>query len=36
MNSVMQKINVKKRKDSLVLGGVIATCIILILLYVMH
>ena len=33
MNSIMQKVKIKKRKDSLVLGFVIALCLILLLLY---
>jgi Golgi SNAP receptor complex protein 1 len=33
INNVLQKIKVKKRKDSLVLGFVIAICLIILLLY---
>eukprot|EP01136_Pigoraptor_vietnamica_P023954 Opistho-1_new@76513 len=33
INNLMQRINVRKRRDTLILGAVIATCIILILLY---
>lgn len=33
VNNVLQKIKVKKRKDSLVLGSVIAVCLIILLLY---
>lgn len=33
VNNVLQKIKVKKRKDSLVLGVVIAICFIILLLY---
>jgi Golgi SNAP receptor complex protein 1 len=33
VNSLVQRVQVKKKKDSLILGGVIATCIILLLLY---
>ena len=32
INSVVQKINLRKRRDSLILGGVIAVCIIVLLL----
>ncbi|XP_062522647.1 Golgi SNAP receptor complex member 1-like [Corticium candelabrum] len=33
VNSLVQRIQVKKKKDSLILGGVIAVCIIILLLY---
>lgn len=33
VNSLVQRIQVKKKKDSLILGGVIAVCIILLLLF---
>eukprot|EP00118_Oscarella_pearsei_P004023 m.16703 g.16703 ORF g.16703 m.16703 type:complete len:244 (+) comp27074_c0_seq2:479-1210(+) len=33
INSLVQRIGVKKRKDSLILGGVIAVCLILLILY---
>jgi len=36
VNSLMQKIQLKKRKDTIVLAGVIATCLILMFIYVMH
>lgn len=32
INSVVQKINLRKRRDSLILGGVIAVCVIVLLL----
>uniref|UniRef100_A0A7E4VWF6 Golgi SNAP receptor complex member 1 n=1 Tax=Panagrellus redivivus TaxID=6233 RepID=A0A7E4VWF6_PANRE len=34
INNVMQKIRMKKRKDTLILAGVIATCFILLFLYI--
>jgi Golgi SNAP receptor complex protein 1 len=34
MNNILQKIKIKKRKDSLVLGFVIALCLIVLLLYI--
>ncbi|XP_064612163.1 Golgi SNAP receptor complex member 1-like isoform X2 [Liolophura sinensis] len=36
INSLMQRINIRKRRDSIILGGVIASCIILLLLYAFH
>lgn len=33
LNSLMQRINLRKRRDSLILGGVIAVCIVLLLWY---
>jgi len=36
VNSLMQKIQLKKRKDTIVLTGIIATCLILMFIYVMH
>ena len=34
INNLAKKINLKKRKDSLVLGAVVSACVILTLLYV--
>ena len=34
INSLVQKINLRKRRDSLILGGVIAVCVIVLLLLV--
>ncbi|KAM9331653.1 Golgi SNAP receptor complex member 1-like [Pholidichthys leucotaenia] len=36
INSLIQKINLRKRRDSFVLGGVIGICTILLLLYTFH
>ncbi|XP_046548919.1 Golgi SNAP receptor complex member 1-like isoform X1 [Haliotis rubra] len=36
LNSLMQRINLRKRRDSIILGGVIAVCIFLLLLYAFH
>ncbi|XP_074529290.1 Golgi SNAP receptor complex member 1-like [Halichoeres trimaculatus] len=36
INSLIQKINLRKRRDSLILGGVIGICTILLLLYTFH
>ncbi|KAK6190753.1 hypothetical protein SNE40_002548 [Patella caerulea] len=36
INSLMQRINIRKRRDSIILGGVIAVCVILLLLYAFH
>uniref|UniRef100_A0A672G5P2 Golgi SNAP receptor complex member 1 n=1 Tax=Salarias fasciatus TaxID=181472 RepID=A0A672G5P2_SALFA len=36
INSLIQKINLRKRRDSLLLGGVIGVCTILLLLYTFH
>ncbi|TWW75059.1 Golgi SNAP receptor complex member 1 28 kDa [Takifugu flavidus] len=36
INSLIQKINLRKRRDSLILGGVIGVCVILLLLYTFH
>jgi len=36
INSIVQKINLRKRRDSIILAGVISTCIILLLLYSFH
>ncbi|XP_033099508.1 Golgi SNAP receptor complex member 1-like [Anneissia japonica] len=36
INSLVQRINLRKRRDSIILGSVIATCIILLLLYAFH
>jgi len=36
INSVMQKIQFKKRKDTIVLAGVISACLILLFIYMMH
>jgi len=36
INNVMQKIRMKKRKDTLVLAGVISTCLIFLFLYSVH
>ena len=33
INNLIQKTNLKKRRDALILGGVIALCIIVLLLY---
>lgn len=33
LNSIMQKVNFRKRRDGLILAGVVATCIILLILY---
>ncbi|KAM4546388.1 Golgi SNAP receptor complex member 1 [Fundulus heteroclitus] len=36
INNLIQKINLRKRRDSLILGGVIGICTILLLLYTFH
>ncbi|CAD7086891.1 unnamed protein product [Hermetia illucens] len=36
ISSLMQRINIRKRRDSLILGGVIAVCTILLILYAFH
>ncbi|XP_053187438.1 Golgi SNAP receptor complex member 1-like [Scomber japonicus] len=36
INNLIQKINLRKRRDSLILGGVIGVCTILLLLYTFH
>ncbi|XP_010222511.1 PREDICTED: Golgi SNAP receptor complex member 1 [Tinamus guttatus] len=36
VNSLIQRINLRKRRDSLILGGVIGVCTILLLLYAFH
>ncbi|KAK7088295.1 Golgi SNAP receptor complex member 1-like isoform X3 [Littorina saxatilis] len=36
INSLVQRINLRKRRDSIILGGVIATCVILLILYSFH
>ena len=36
INSLVQKINVRKRRDTLILGFVVSVCIILLLLYALH
>lgn len=36
INSLMQRINIRKRRDSIILASVIATCIVLMLLYMFH
>ncbi|CAK6957175.1 Golgi SNAP receptor complex member 1-like [Scomber scombrus] len=36
INNLVQKINLRKRRDSLILGGVIGVCTILLLLYTFH
>ncbi|KAM8899832.1 Golgi SNAP receptor complex member 1-like isoform 2-T2 [Spinachia spinachia] len=36
INNLIQKINLRKRRDSLVLGGVIGVCTVLLLLYLFH
>ncbi|XP_030891418.1 LOW QUALITY PROTEIN: Golgi SNAP receptor complex member 1-like [Leptonychotes weddellii] len=36
VNSLIQQINLRKRRDSLILGGVIGVCTILLLLYAFH
>ncbi|XP_034462363.1 Golgi SNAP receptor complex member 1-like [Hippoglossus hippoglossus] len=36
INGLIQKINLRKRRDSLILGGVIGVCTILLLLYTFH
>lgn len=32
----MQRINIRKRRDSLILGGIIGICTILLILYAFH
>lgn len=36
INSLVQKINVRKRRDALIIGGVISGCLIIMLLYAFH
>jgi len=36
INSLIVRINVRKRRDTLILGGVIAVCLILLLWYTLH
>ncbi len=36
LNSLMHKIQMKKRKDTIVVAGVIASCLIFIFIYLMH
>lgn len=36
VNSLIQRINLRKRRDSLILGAVIGICTILLLLYAIH
>ncbi|XP_052801281.1 Golgi SNAP receptor complex member 1-like [Mya arenaria] len=36
INSLMQRIHIRKRRDSIILASVIATCIIVLLLYMFH
>ncbi|KAL8559880.1 Golgi SNAP receptor complex member 1 [Nucella lapillus] len=36
INSLVQRITLRKRRDSLILGGVIAVCLILLILYAFH
>ncbi len=36
INSLVQRINVRKRRDSLVLGGITALCLCLLILYAFH
>ena len=36
INSLVQRINLRKRRDSIILGGVIAVCFILLILYAFH
>ena len=36
INSVVQRINIKKKRDAIVVGGVIGTGLILLLLYTLH
>ncbi|XP_070251147.1 Golgi SNAP receptor complex member 1 isoform X2 [Myotis yumanensis] len=36
VNSLIQRINLRKRRDSLILGGVVGVCTILLLLYAFH
>uniref|UniRef100_A0A8C0DQM4 Golgi SNAP receptor complex member 1 n=1 Tax=Balaenoptera musculus TaxID=9771 RepID=A0A8C0DQM4_BALMU len=36
VNSLIQRVNLRKRRDSLILGGVIGVCTILLLLYAFH
>ncbi|NXV40750.1 GOSR1 protein, partial [Uria aalge] len=36
VNSLIQRINLRKRRDSLILGGIIGVCTILLLLYAFH
>jgi len=36
INSLIVRINVRKRRDTLILGGVIAACLILLIWYTLH
>ena len=36
INSVVQKINLRKRRDSIILGGVIAVCVVILLLFALR
>lgn len=36
LNTLVQKINMRKKRDSLIVGGIIVTCTFLILLYTFH
>ena len=36
INSLIVRINVRKRRDTLILGGVIAVCLILLIWYTLH
>ncbi|XP_064392385.1 Golgi SNAP receptor complex member 1-like [Halichondria panicea] len=36
INSVVQKINIRKRRDSFILGGVVAVCIVILLIFVLR
>ncbi|CAG08841.1 unnamed protein product, partial [Tetraodon nigroviridis] len=36
INNLIQKISLRKRRDSLILGGVVGVCVILLLLYTLH
>ena len=36
INSLVQKINVRKRRDTIILGFVISVCLILLILYALH
>lgn len=36
LNSIIQRINMRKKRDSIILGVVVGTCTILLLLYAFH
>lgn len=36
LNTLVQKINMRKKRDSLIIGGVLVTCILIILMYTFH